>query len=94
MSTVTVVLDWTTANQLIAAGEQRIAVLEEHVANGVPLPELAYAIAQTGRGVLALRYAAGLVNLPDFLPMSGGLPLPVEFTDWTESEKRFAFGDR
>lgn len=58
--TVPVGLTYLEANQLLAAGEQRVAVMEGHVANGVPLPDLAPAIAQTLHAMTAIRRAFGL----------------------------------
>ena len=97
MADITIQMDYPTVVQMIRAGEQRIAVFEQHVTNGVPREDLAFAIEATGRGVRALRVAAGLVDL-DYV-LQGGLPIyeplpDIPLASWSETELRAAWGDR
>lgn len=95
---VTISIDFCVANQLIQAGEDRITILEEHVRNGVALSDVAYAIAQTGRGVLALREACGLTDMtPEALEARQAVTVATNhdaMQGWSEAELRQAWGNR
>ena len=105
---IPVPLDFMEANQIVAALEQRVRTLRSHIEHGVQDDILDAAVAQSERAEAAVRaefrfpseaaldgaHEAALAEMAELADASfADVPLAL-MVDWTEADKRWAWGDR